>query len=195
MTYPQQASFTSGTPLSAWWFVAFGGIRNVCTSTGAAIVRRARQALGLPVSLAWDQRLVDALRVLRPGISNPADLMQTAIWVAYYRENNRPWTAISFGPSSVFPVIGASVANDGGVYGGRLVCFDQATDVPPELMSSADLQTAFSQSTTGLRLGPGRPEPQYDVTVTRPASAGLGAVGITAIAIVLVGGAWWWSRR
>lgn len=191
MGYPNPSSFISPDPFSAWWFYSVGGVQNVCESTGAAIVRRARQALGLPASLAWDQQLVDRLRAVDAG-----DPMRTAIWVAYYREQGatRPIGGISIPSGAALPSMSGSVPDDRGAYGGRLVCFIPASDPPPESLASAALQTAFAQSATGLRIGPGHPEPRFDVTVSSMGSV-VGPVGIGLAAVAIVGAAWWWSRR
>lgn len=206
MSYPQAPDFTSAGPdvlnPPAWWiYTRDDGSTNVCETTGAAAVRRARAALGLSNIATWDADLQNALIAkaqtlasaqsasawaplisnLQTGLSQQqvsTTATQFAIWVAYYQPNGLRLDAISVDASSLLPGFGVTLPD--GPQGDVLVCLDPAKDVQPGQYSASDLATVQSQSIDGIRLHPGEllPAPQG------PVPPGVGGIDNTTLIVI-----------
>ncbi len=207
MAYPYPSSFTAVEPDAfnppAWWtFTRDDGSTNVCAATGAAVVRHARAALGLPSVAVWDDAMQAALlaHAQQFAASQPgwdavlADLrdgqsqrkvtriaLALALWFAYYQPNGLRLDAIGVPDTTVFPAW--SVPLQEGPGGDTIVCFDPSRDPSPATLSQAQLDAAAAQSGAGLRLHAGESLPSPSPVVP-PGPAGL----TTTQTVLAVGG-------
>lgn len=207
MAYPSRPDFTASAPDAfnppAWWaFRRDDGSLNVCATTGAAVVRRARQVLGLSSDPIWDSTLQSALLAqaqqfdrAQPGagwstivsglagntVSSVA--LQFAIWLAYYQPNGLRLDAIGIQSNAVLPSFGVRLPTSGD---DALTCFDPQRDPSPDsLATQADLQAAQGESSAGIRLHPGESLPSP--TVVPPGPSGLSTAALIGIGVVAIG--------
>ncbi len=206
------SNFNSGDPFSARWSYRELPVDNICATQGAGFLRRLYLALNVDPLPIWGSELQSALIAkassLRDQSANPAqwlpviralqsDLASTrtssvghvfGIYVAYYLESNRRLDAISLPASTILLHWGVAPANDGGLNDGAVVCIDPLLDQPFLTVTSTDIQ----ESSTGIRVGDGRPVPPGQNTIPNSAVIGIGGL----VVIGLFGaGAWWLFGR
>jgi len=214
--YPSPPDFsTTGPDAStppAWWsYTRDDGSVNVCETTGAAVVRRLRGALGLADGTAWDadvqagltshaqvyqtaqpgsgwDALVAALQADASAQTVGALSLQFGLWTAYYQANGLRLDAIAIPGTAVLPPWGVPIPV--GPAGDAFACFDPNRDPNPFGQQAAALSSAEDQSSAGVRLHSGESLPAPAPPVP-PGPAGLStpwliAIGVAVVAVVAV---------
>lgn len=217
MAYPALPDFTVAGPdafdLPAWWtYTRDDGTVNVCASTGAAVVRRARSALGLPAVPVWDGELQAALAAragvldasqpgagwgaLRAALAGQTAVdptaLRLALWLGYYAPQGLRLDAVGLAPGAALPAWGARLPEGPG--GDTFVCWDPSRD--PDPAAEPDFAGAVAASAAGLRLHPGESLPTSSVApLAGPGGLSGGALlalaGAAVVAVVLAA---WGSR-
>ncbi len=205
------SSFNSAEPFSAFWQYIDGPVADTCATQGrtfinslqaalrtgggpgvwkdevqAALVEKAREFRSAYPNQGWEsvhaQILADQTARRIGGMS-----LVFAIYITYYLSAGRRLDAIRVAPNTVLPVWGVAVPNDAGPSAGSLVCYAPATDIPPLSMSRAQILAAAAESTTGIRVGTGRPVPPAPGVADPGVGAGFGPWGIAAAALAIIG--------
>ncbi len=207
MAYPLQSNFTSASLDDAWWsYTRDNGTTNICSTTGAAILRRLRQ--GPPV--AWDDTLQSALmaqaaalslqqgagwnQVISQLTSDQASrtvsrlAMTFAIYLAYYRNSNLRLDAIGIPSDAILPQWGVVVAdrdqNSNPGITDDLVCFDPNSDSNPLGLTPSDIANVQSQSSSGIRLHPGESLPTVAPPPPNLSGVNNWVLGLLAVGVV-----------
>lgn len=202
------SDFMTGSPLQARWMYIEGDFRNVCTTQGASFTNRLKATLGLQTGGAWNDAVQAQLIAVVNGLFASDSSWQTvlaylrqdatdrvvremsartAVWLTYYRASGRRFDGIQFFPGTVFPQWGQLPANDRGYNGGRIVCYDEAVDTDPMLVSGNQLATQTANSATGVRLEPGRLPPQSSISVILGGQQTVSPLTVVAISVLLLG--------
>lgn len=198
-------NFRSADPYAAYWNYNDGAYSNICATSARSFLDRAKAVLGLATGGSWDDafqaRLITKvqsfvagdpawgpiLTVLQRDAASrnvSALSLQTAIFITYYRPNNRRFDAISIPANTTFPQWGNPPGGQSGV---ALLCFDPSADPDPGILSSSQIAAAASSSTTGVRTGAGRGPTSQSITQTGNGVISPLTVGIVAVLILGVG--------
>jgi hypothetical protein len=195
MAYPAPPDFASAGAYDAWWqYATDAGAADVCASSGPAVVRRVRAALGMGGG-GWDDALqaglvsrAQALSGADPAwgpiasqaaadaaarVVGPASLA-LGVWLAYYAPGGLRFDALAI-PSGFVPPAWNAPASGGS---DALVCWDPASQPRPELLDASSLAAAVAASASGVRGG--------QAPAAKPGAPG-GLVGPEGVALVLVG--------
>jgi len=209
MSYPAPSDFTSNADYAAWWQYALpSGAVQVCATTGANVVARARAAVGLDVG-PWDASLQSQLvrygqslaqtqggdyRSLLEVLGHDLNIHQVsltslafAIWLAWYRPSGLRLDAVALPANATPPSWGARFS----MRRASMVCWDPTTQSAPGLLDATQLTSAEQQSASGVRgiIPSVQPSP--------PPSASSKSLWVLAggFALLVWGSAVWAKRR
>jgi len=213
--YPSAPDFAtpgsdqSGMIPNGWWsYTRPDGTLNVCVADGSAILRRARNALGLSPTPVWDADLQSALitRVqlfanaqpsagwqpflneLQNGLTSQSvtpNAMKFAVWMGYYQPNGLRLDAINLDSNAVLPPWGVTLQD--GPAGDAMACYDPNRDQSIYELTPQTWSQAQTDSSLGIRLHPGEQAPSPVAPIPPPGPSGLptwALVVIGAIALV-----------
>lgn len=164
MGYPLTSDFASSADYSAWWqYARSSGEVDICASTGATIVLRARAAIQLDAG-PWDATFQGRLLDVARGISAPVlmelqrDLsrgevgpvsLAFAIWLAWYRKSGLGFVALRIPAGFVPPAWGRPIT----ARQVPVVCWNPALQSSPEKLSVSQIAIAVQESVSGARGG------------------------------------------